>query len=202
VRIGELLGLQWDDLDERRDLLPIAGGVSFRKGELIIDTTKNHQRRTIDVPRALMRKIRARVARGDAGPWVFPSERDPSRPMNDGWFRNRVWMDARRRAREVAREYHGAPRASHLRLDPAATGVPMPYASRQAGHSSIAVTVDLYGHFEPRVDRHHVVGLADAIEVARRWPHEGADPTSRNYDSTTTSGRAALALLDECSGTS
>ena len=42
--------------------------------------------------------------------------------------------------------------------------------SRQLGHSSIAVTVDLYGHFVPGADRHHVEGLADAIETAETHP--------------------------------
>ena len=35
------------------------------------------------------------------------------------------------------------------------------------GHSSIQVTVDLYGHFEPGGDRHHVEDLAQAIEAER-----------------------------------
>ena len=34
------------------------------------------------------------------------------------------------------------------------------YISRELGHSSIQVTVDLYGHFIPGADRHHVEALA------------------------------------------
>jgi hypothetical protein len=45
-------------------------------------------------------------------------------------------------------------------------GVPIAYVSNQLGHSSISVTVDLYGHFIPSASRHHVEGLADAIESA------------------------------------
>jgi len=45
-------------------------------------------------------------------------------------------------------------------------GVPIAYISRQLGHSSIQVTVDLYGHFMSGADRHHVEGLAEAIEEA------------------------------------
>jgi len=40
--------------------------------------------------------------------------------------------------------------------------------SKQLGHSSIQITVDLYGHFIPGADRHHVEGLAEAIEEAGR----------------------------------
>ena len=53
----------------------------------------------------------------------------------------------------------------------------MAYVSRQLGHSSIQVTVDLYGHFLPGEDRHHVEGLAQAIETAEvgRIDHAPAD---------------------------
>jgi hypothetical protein len=44
------------------------------------------------------------------------------------------------------------------------------YVSPQLGHSSIQVTVDLYGHFAPGADRHHVEALAEAIEEAGREP--------------------------------
>jgi integrase len=47
-------------------------------------------------------------------------------------------------------------------------GVPIAYVSNQLGHSSIQITVDLYGHFIPGADRHHVEGLAEAIEEAGR----------------------------------
>ena len=45
-------------------------------------------------------------------------------------------------------------------------GVPIGWVSRQLGHSSIRVTADLYGHFQPGADRHHVEALAEAIEEA------------------------------------
>lgn len=43
-------------------------------------------------------------------------------------------------------------------------GVPIAYVSRQLGHASISITADFYGHFVPGADRHHVEGLAEAIE--------------------------------------
>ena len=47
-------------------------------------------------------------------------------------------------------------------------GVRIAYVSKQLGYSSIQITVDLYGHFIPGADRHHVEGLAEAIEEAGR----------------------------------
>ena len=51
-------------------------------------------------------------------------------------------------------------------------GVPIAYVSKQLGHSSIQVTVDLYGHFEPGADRHHVEGLATGLETATQEREE------------------------------
>jgi hypothetical protein len=48
--------------------------------------------------------------------------------------------------------------------------------SRQLGHSSIAVTVDLYGHFVPGADRHHAEGRCDrdGRNASRRNPRATA----------------------------
>ena len=42
-------------------------------------------------------------------------------------------------------------------------------------HATVQVTVDLYGHFIPGADRHHVEGLAADIE-ARRTQQDAARP--------------------------
>jgi hypothetical protein len=62
-------------------------------------------------------------------------------------------------------------------------GVPIAYVSRQLGHSSIQITVDLYGHFVPGGDQHYAEGLAAAIAAERgaaeprlRSPHLDASP--------------------------
>src|SRR5882672_7992683 len=47
------------------------------------------------------------------------------------------------------------------------------------GHSSIQVTVDLYGHFILGADRHHVEALAADIEARRMQP----DATPAQHDS-------------------
>ena len=63
-------------------------------------------------------------------------------------------------------------------------GVPIAYVSKQLGHFSIQITVDLYGHFIPGADRHHVEGLAEAIENAGRQmdaTQPQPDPASKNH---------------------
>src|SRR3989442_11724717 len=63
-------------------------------------------------------------------------------------------------------------------------GVPIAYVSKQLGHSSIQITVDLYGHFIPGADRHHVEGLAEAIEEPGRQldaTQPQPDPITKNH---------------------
>jgi integrase len=177
MREGELLGLQWSDFDWRRNLIDLRRTVAFRGGRLIVNTPKRGKLRTVDAPGSLIAALRDRysirqaeaaVAGVDPSPWVFPSATDPAKPLNDAWLRDRVWRPLLDRAGVRHVRVHDA-RHTYASLM-LRRGVPVVYVSRQLGHSSIAVTVDLYGHFVPGADRHHVEGLADAIETAETRP--------------------------------
>jgi integrase len=173
MREGELLGLQWDDVDWQRNLIELRRTVAFRKGRLIVNTPKSGRLRTIDVPAGLVGRLRdlrsirqaeAAVAGAELSPWVFPSATDSTKPLNDAWFRDRVWRPLLEKAEVQHVRVHDA-RHTYASLM-LRRGVPPAYVSRQLGHSSIQVTVDLYGHFIPGADRHHVEGLAEAIAQA------------------------------------
>ena len=99
---------------------------------------------------------------------MFPSATDSGKPLNDAWLRDRVWRPLLDRAGVRHVRVHDA-RHTYASLM-LRRGVPVVYVSKQLGHSSIAVTVDLYGHFVPGADRHHVEGLADAIQMAETLP--------------------------------
>ncbi len=99
-------------------------------------------------------------------PWIFRSATDSDKPMNDAWFRDRVWRPLLERAEVRHVRVHDA-RHTYASLM-LRRGVPIAYVSKQLGHSSIQITVDLYGHFIPGADRHHVEGLAEASEDAGR----------------------------------
>lgn len=92
--------------------------------------------------------------------------------MNDGWFRNRVWVPVCALARVPASITVHCARHTYASMM-LRRGVPMGYVSDQLGHSDISVTMRYYGHFVPHADRHHVAGLADAIDEARRQREAG-----------------------------
>src|SRR5262245_30886661 len=58
MREGELLGLQWDDIDWARNLIDLRRTVAFRKGTLIADGPKSGKLRAIDVPVSLVARLR------------------------------------------------------------------------------------------------------------------------------------------------
>jgi integrase len=96
--------------------------------------------------------------------WIFLSATDPAKPLNDAWLRDRVWRPLLEKAEVRYIRVHDA---RHTNASPMLRrGVPPGYVSRQLGHSSIQVTVDLYGHFIPGADRDHVEGLAEAFAQA------------------------------------
>ena len=173
IREGELLGLQWDDVDWPRNLIDLRRTVAFRKGGLIVNTPKSGKLRTIDVPASLIGRLRERrsirqaegaVAGVELSPWIFPAATEPAKPMNDAWFRDRVWRPLLEKAEVRHIRVHDA-RHTYASIM-LRRGVTPAYVCKQLGHSSIQVTVDLYGHFIPGADRHHVEGLAQAIEAA------------------------------------
>ena len=173
IREGELLGLRWEDIDWPRNLVDLRRTVAFRKGGLIVNTPKSGKLRTIDVPASLINRLKERrsvrqaaaaVAGVELSPWIFPAATEPAKPMNDAWFRDRVWRPLLEKAEVRHIRVHDARHTYASIL--LRRGVTPAYVCKQMGHSSIQVTVDLYGHFIPGADRHHVEGLAQAIEAA------------------------------------
>jgi len=175
MREGEMLGLRWEDVDWQRHLVDLRRTVAFRQHRLIVNTPKSGKLRTIDVPAALtaclrelhsIRQAQAVVVGAALSPWIFRSATDSDKPMNDAWFRDRVWRPLLEKAEVRHVRVHDA-RHTYASLM-LRRGVPIAYVSKQLGHSSIQITVDLYDHFIPGADRHHVEGLAEAIEDAGR----------------------------------
>lgn len=175
MREGEMLGLRWEDIDWQRHLVDLRRTVAFRQHRLIVNTPKSGKLRTIDIPAALtaslrelhsIRQAQAVVEGAAMSRWIFRSATDSDKPMNDAWARDRVWRPLLEKAEVRHVRVHDA-RHTYASLM-LRRGVPIAYVSKQLGHSSIQITVDLYGHFIPGADRHHVEGLAEAIEEAGR----------------------------------
>ena len=156
MRKGEILGLRWQDVDMTAGTIRVTGTLARVYGKLTrVDPKTDKGRRTVPLTDeavaalkgAKRRQARERLAAGEA--WldsglVFTTEAGtPVDPRNAlRWFKS-VCSIAGVRVGKIHEMRHAA--ASVLLEN----GVPMPIVSDIMGHSSITVTVDMYGHMSP-----------------------------------------------------
>jgi integrase len=179
-RIGELLGLRWRDFDAKRGTIRVERSLERVKIE-----TKNgsryevrpkepkskYSRRTIPLTGyALARLKRYRLeqaerfisagARPNDDTLVFDCDGQPWVPTSFGMHYARLRNEARLpRARfHDLRHTYGS-----LLLQ---SGTDLKTVSRALGHSSVAITADLYIHFVPAMLESAAVRLDDFIEAA------------------------------------
>ena len=150
MRLGELLAVQWGDLelmdrfvDVRRSL--VGGRVT---------STKNTNRRRVDLSLKLTEALRdhrtAEKARSlKAGRrlpvWVFSNA--DGLPLDGDNLRQRVFYGLLDHAKLRPIRFHDLRHTFASLL--IQNGEPLTYVKEQMGHSSIQVTVDVYGHLVP-----------------------------------------------------
>src|SRR6266540_4146555 len=163
-RQGELFALRDRNIDLEAKTVRVENGTYA--GELVPVKTRASRRR-VDLSSTAVRVVRRQLlARkpNDLG-LVFPSPE--GRILNDDNFRHRVFSPAVRRTKLVGFRFHDL-RHTYAALMVAAGAHPK-YLQAQMGHSSISVTLDLYGHLFPDANR----GVLDALDelTAPSTPH-------------------------------
>lgn len=158
LRKGEALGLRWSEVDFDAAQIRVTGTLARVGGALTRQEPKTSKsRRSVPlVPEAIealrdqrVRQAKERLAAGEAwtdSGYVFTTEAGtPVDPRNAlRWFylvRDRAGIDAG--------SLHSFRHAAASVL--LSNGVPMPVVSDVLGHSSISITVDMYGHMAPSV---------------------------------------------------
>jgi integrase len=167
MREGELLGLQWPDVDFRNGFAEVRRTIAYRKGRLLVGSPKSGKARRVDLPQVLLIRLKGRLdnaiemAALSGQPfhdWVFPNR--AGLPIDASHFINRTWHPLLRKAQLRRVKFHSVRHtyASLLIM----RGENLKYISEQLGHSSIKVTTDLYGHLIPGFHR----GAVDAFAAA------------------------------------
>jgi integrase len=155
MRRGELLGLRWEDLDLTVPQLRVAAALTSAGGQLRLKGTKTRKVRTLhlddDTAAVLARQPRPTPApyplvftRPDGSPW---------RPevISDRWRGQWPGLELPFIRLHDLRHTHAT-----LLLQ---AGVPIKVVSERLGHSRVAMTLDVYAHVLPAMDR----AAADAI---------------------------------------
>ena len=158
MRSAELAGLQWGDIDFRGRFLTVRR--SYVLGR--VQPTKTGKNRRVDLSDTLLEALREhrRVKRQELlrkglnklPDWVFANERGGPPQMGN------LAKDHFKKCLDVAGlrtiRFHDL-RHSYASLL-IQNGEPLAYIRDQLGHSSISITVDVYGHLEPGANRNAV----------------------------------------------
>ena len=127
------------DLDTWR--VTIRETVSSNTGPLIVGPTKTYATRTIDIPRRLAEQMRDYQGRG---PLVFPNAKGGYLRYTN-WRKN-VWDKATKQAGITALPHDLRATAASLLID---AGASVKDVQTHLGHSSIAITLDVYARVRP-----------------------------------------------------
>jgi len=158
LRFGELLGLQWDDVDERGRFIEVRRTLRDGQEHQRIALPKNGRIRRVDLsgqlaeePRRLRsERSREALAKGwGALPWIFATSE--GRPLFKANFARRVFHPLLKKAGLRRIRFHDLRHTFASRL--IQNGESLAYVKEQMGHSSIKITVDTYGHLVPGSNR-------------------------------------------------
>jgi integrase len=196
LRIGEVAGLRRRRVDLLRGTVDVAEIVVEVRGELYMGPPKTRAgRRIVTLPRSVVEELAEHLGPvGEADAWVFTADKgEVLRPSN---FRVKVWRPAVRTAGLAPLRPHDL-RHTAVALWIAAGANPKEVSVR-AGHTSVAFTLDRYGHlFEghddelrDRLDVMHAQGLrgvpgGELVELPAAQARPAAAPARPTADQAT-----------------
>lgn len=152
LRVGEVFGLQWSDIDfEDRTLSVIRQCVEHR-GKVRIDFLKTKRsRRTVTLTTTTLKSLEERriasLKEGHASrdDHVFLSPN--GKLLRQSNFRNRVWNPLLSRLNLRHRGFHQCRHTAATTMLRRKT--PIHVVSRILGHARVSITLDIYAHFVP-----------------------------------------------------
>jgi integrase len=164
LRFGELAGLRRKRVDVLRCRVTVTETLVEVAGELIPEEPKTKRsRRVIPLPRSIMRELEAHLGRyvaPDADAYVFTAARGERLRRSN--FRRRHWQRATAVAGLEGLRFHDL-RHTFVALWVDAGANPKEVSVR-AGHTSVAFTLDRYGHlYQDRTD-----DIADQLDALLR----------------------------------
>lgn len=182
LRPGELCGLKVGRVDMLRGSLEVAETLTTVAGKLVAGPTKTYAKRTVPLPPFLVEELAAYLSnRSDrlgrplqADDYLFVAPQGG--PLRRDLLHDRIFKKA-----VTAAQLPAGLRVHDLRHTCAAlliAGGAHPKAIQERlGHSTITVTMDVYGHLLPSVDEKLTDTLEDAYQAASTTRWEPVDAT-------------------------
>jgi len=150
LRQGELLALRWPDVDlDRRSLRVVASLIRVvGQAPQLVEPKSRRSRRQVELSRAAVDALRKHRAKDPSIGFVFA--RPDGRPLSvtTTWKRWRALLE---RAEVPPMAFHGARHTAATLL--LSRGVHPKIVSEMLGHSTVAITLDVYSHVTPAMHR-------------------------------------------------
>ena len=179
LRKGELLALEWSDIDFDHDTVTVSKAVSVVAGEQITKEPKTRtSRRTVAIPHFLTQRIRAlkherlkyRLSIGDywqGGEWLFIQENGKQMSYSTPYsaFQDtiaRYNADKREDQKLPAIPFHGLRHTSATLL--IASKQDVRTVSSRLGHAQASTTMNIYAHALRETDRKAVNALENMLQ--------------------------------------
>src|SRR3954451_22080032 len=173
LRRGEALALQWSDVDLTKGVLRVRGTLSRVDGELLVTEPRRRSPsascRSPHLPSgcsATCTPLRLKTVPGPARRGARPGSCLPRKVASTA-IRGTPSAHSKSRQRGPAYPTSAAHPPNTLRHSAASVmlthGVPLTVVSEVLGHSSIAITGDVYGHVAPDVSRDALDILGDVL---------------------------------------
>jgi integrase len=167
MRLGEVLGLQWPDIDFEGCFIEVRRTVYWRGKGLQSNSPKSGKGRRVVIPQVLAARLRQRrdiltaqaaLEGREPSVWVFPNRagnpQDGINLLKRTWYPLLAKAGLRRLSLHALRHTY-----SSLLIQ---RGESLAFIKQQLGHASIQTTVDVYGHLVPGDNREGLDRLADA----------------------------------------
>lgn len=166
LRLGEMLGLRWGNVDLLRGQVRVAETLIDLNGHLSFGSPKTKQSvRTVVLPRFVCDEL-AVLAPTNTDPTTLVFRSPDGHPVRQSLFRRRFWVPAVEAAGVAPLRIHDL-RHTAVSLWIAEGANPKQVAVR-AGHTSVSVVLDRYGHLYPQHDDELMDRLQAGATAARR----------------------------------
>ncbi len=165
MRVGEVVGLRWEDYHEQAGLLTVRRSISQVSGEIIVKETKTGKPRPVPIPPSLVAELQTHREWQEGRTahlgrlWMSDDRWICTRPDGQPFTPNAVTKGFTKLARKigVGITFHGLRHTqATLALE---RGVPLKAISERLGHSNPSVTQGIYAHVTPHMQE-------QAVEVA------------------------------------
>ena len=162
LRQGELLALRWPDVDLERNSLRVVASLIRLVGQepQLAEPKSRRSRRQVELSAAAVDALRRHRANAPSIGFVF--SRPDGRPLSvtTTWKRWRALLE---RAQVPAMPFHSA-RHSAATL-PLSRGVHPKIVSEMLGHSTVAITLDVYSHVTPIMQREAAAAMDALLSI-------------------------------------